>query len=94
MLSGPVWASRAYISSGHPRLPSPLLLLVLFDGGHDACVEVTGKLWRVGTLLLCEFRGWTLGRLLSDGRTEITELCGWKPVKCEPFALRFALCGL
>lgn len=71
-----------------------LFLLVLFNGGHDACVEVTGKLWRVGTLLLCEFRGWTLGRLLSDGRTEITELCGWKPVKCEPFTLRFALCGL
>lgn len=43
-------------------------MLVLFDGDHDACVEVTGKLWRVGTLLLCEFRGWTY----SDGRTELT----------------------
>lgn len=97
MLSGPEWASRAYISSGHPCPSShlcSLFLLVLFDGGHDACVEVTGELWRVGTLLLCEFRGWTVGRLLSDGRTEITELCGWKPVKCEPFTLRFALCGL
>lgn len=60
---------------GIPALPLPSALwvmLLLFDSGHDACIELTGKLWRVGTLLLCEFRGWTLGCLLSDGRTEIT----------------------
>lgn len=59
-------------------------MLGLCDGGHDACVEVTGKVWSISTLLLpCEFRGWTLGHPLSGGRTEITELCGRKPVKCE-----------